>query len=119
MNVNLNLIILHLDLQQTSSGCLVDDGHLISRSLSHSDIEGELRDILLEYLALKSVPPKWIRFHLVDVINTESDINIVYSCLIPMMIQSKKGQWTPLGMINDKQTQRLVFQAGQKTYIGY
>lgn len=116
MNVNLNLIILHLDLQTASNGCLVNDGNFISRSLSNSNIDSELRDILLEYLEVR---PEWVKFHLVDVIYTEKDINIVYACLIPIIIQSKKGQWVPLGTINDTNTKRLVFQASQKVCAGY
>lgn len=112
MNVNLSLIILHLDLQTLSNGCLLDGGQVISRSLSTNDVGGELRSILSDYLEIR---PDWVRFNLVDVIPTMSDLSVVYTCLIPSIIKSKKGQWTQLGEIDDKNIKKLVFQASQKT----
>jgi hypothetical protein len=116
MNLNLNLIILHLDLQTSNGGCLVDDERLISRPLSNTNIDSGLRDILLEYLEIR---PEWVKFHLVDVLYTKSEIVLVYSCLIPIVIQSKKGQWMPLGAINDSKAKELVFKASQKVCAGY
>ncbi len=115
MNVHLKLIILHLDLQTMANGCLVDEGHIISRPLLCSDIGSGLRDILLDYLEIK---PEWVKFNLVDVLYDESNIEIVYTCLIPAIIKNIKGQWIPLGTINDQENKRLVFQASQKVFAG-
>ena len=110
MNVNLKLIILHVDLQTLANGCLLENDVLISRPLLNSDISGGLRDILVECLEIR---PEWVRFNLIDVIQEESNVSIVYSCLIPSILQNLKGKWTQLGEINDKQIKKLVFQASQ------
>lgn len=114
MNVKLNLIILHIDMLTGTNGCLLDDKQFISRPLLNDDIEGELRDILLEYLEMKV---DWVKFCLIDVIAKDGDITIFYGCLIPSILKNKKGAWTNLGDINDRENKRLVFQAGQKTII--
>lgn len=111
MNVDLKLIILHLDLITLAHGVLLEDEIIISRSLVNNNIAKGLRDILLEFLELK---PDWVKFNLIDTLPTNSHIAIIYSCLIPSMIKNKKGRWTTIGEINDKETKRLIFQATQK-----
>lgn len=111
MNVEIKLIILHLDLMEGSSGVLLEDSSIISHTLSDNDIDRALRDILLEYLELH---PEWVKFNLIDTLPTNSHISIVYSCLVPSLIKNKKGQWHTLGEINDKEIKRLVFQASQR-----
>ena len=112
MNVEIKLIILHLDLSDGSSGVLLENNEIISHTLSNNNIDGVLRDVLFEYLELR---PEWVKFNLIDTLPTNSHISIVYSCLIPAVINNKKGQWHSLGDINDKEIKRLVFQASQRT----
>jgi len=114
MNVNIKLIILHLNLQTKTSSCLLDDDQIISRPLLDENIGNGLRDILLEYLTLE---PEWVRFNLVDVIHTTKNISMIYSCMIPTIIKNHKGTWVNLGEIDDTDIKRLVFQASQKIPI--
>lgn len=111
MNVNLSLIVLHLDLTSATSGVLLNEGKIPSRPLTDSNISDGLRDLLLEYLELH---PEWVKFTLIDVVYDSSDINIIYSCLIPSVINNLKGQWISPGEINKTNVKKLVFQASQK-----
>jgi hypothetical protein len=69
-----------------------------------------LRQLLVDYLEIR---PEWVKFNLVDVIQEELGIAIVYCCLIPSILKNLKGQWIPIGEINDKQIKKLVFKASQ------
>ena len=94
----------------------MDGENIISRTLGNSDtnLSVELRNLLTEYLEIR---PEWVKFNLVDVLQEESDVSIVYSCIIPSILKNLKGKWIPLGEINDKQIKKLAFQASQ--YQGY
>jgi hypothetical protein len=117
MNVNLKLIILHLNLDTMINGCLLDDEQIISISLQQNDIKNELKNILVDFIELK---PDWVRYNLVDIIPEDDGIAIVYTCMIPALMKNKKGQWTEIGRINDTDTKKLVFQASQKiSPVGY
>lgn len=111
MNVNLSLIVLHLDLTSATSGVLLNEGKIPSRPLTNSNIGDGLRDLLLEYL---EIHPAWVKFILVDVIYDENNITIIYSCLIPTVISNLKGQWILPGEIDANNLKKLVFQASQK-----
>ena len=114
MNVNLKLIILHIELETMSNGCLLDGEppSIISYTLKNEDenLSNRLRQLLVEYLEIR---PEWVKFNLVDVIQEERDLAIIYSCLIPSILKNLKGKWIPLGEINDKDTKKLVFKATQ------
>ena len=111
MNVNLSLIVLHLDLTSATSGVLLDEGNVPSRPLTDSNIGNGLRDLLLEYLELH---PEWVKFILIDVVYDTQNITIIYGCLIPTVINNLKGQWVSPGEINAVDLKKLVFQASQK-----
>ena len=112
MNVNLKLIILHIELQTMSSGCLLDDENIISRTLNDpgDNLSLVLRSLLTEYLEIR---PEWVKFNLVDVIQEEQELAIVYFCLIPSLLKNLKGQWIPIEKINDKQIKKLAYRASQ------
>lgn len=110
MNVELKLIVLHLNLQTKNSSCLLEEKQLISRPLLNGDIDRGLRDILLDYLEIE---PDWVRFTLIDVLGQDDQISIVYGCMIPYIVKNINGTWNALGDIDDNDTRRLVFQASQ------
>ena len=114
MNVNLKLIILHIDLCVWSSECLLDEEphHIISKNLddTNQNLSTALKQILVDYLEIR---PEWVKFNLVDVIQEELGIAIVYFCLIPSLLKNLKGQWIPIGEITDENVKKLVFKASQ------
>lgn len=113
MNVELKLIVLHVNLQTKLSACLLQNEQLISCPLLNN-IDSGLRDILVEYL---DIEPDWVRFNLVDVIEEENSLAIIYGCVIPYVVKQKKGVWTKLGDIDDNKDRQLVFEASQKITI--
>ena len=111
MNTNISLIILHLNLQNGEHGCLFDEETLPKQILNDNNIAKGLINLLTEHL---DIDHRWVNFALIDVVAEDEDINIIYGCLIPAVVESKIGKWKTASEINDSNTKKLVFKATQK-----
>jgi hypothetical protein len=115
MNVQLKLIVLHIDLLTGTNGCLLDEDRIITYPFFMYDVDKNLRYILRQYIPINL---DWVNFHLLDVTTNNICIFIHYGCLIPCVVEATKGNWINLGDIHDKEVQRLAFQASQRLTIG-
>jgi hypothetical protein len=94
-----------------SSGVLLDNGDIPRTILLNSDITQHLSDLVSQYLDLI---PSWVKFNLVDVLDEDYDIVLVYAAMVPSQILTKQGQWISPGELNDSKIKKLVFKAAQK-----
>jgi len=108
MDVNLGLIILCIDLKQSTPQILLEDGQIPTQKLDGHPLlfcEQICKDFL-------EIDTKWIDFILVDV-KYDDDLTLYYTCMIPKIIKTKKGEWESIGAVHEN-FQKLVFEAGQR-----
>ena len=111
MHVETRLIVLHIDYQDGTHKCLVDDGNLLCKEITNDHPLSPCADLLREYLEIQ---PDWVNFTLVDVDFIDDVLAIYYTCMIPGKLKNVKGQWINIGEIDAEFTQKMVFTAGQK-----
>ena len=109
MNVNLQLVVLHMNYDNGFYRCLLDDNKIISITLTNPDIIMELKKMMIDYL---DINPEWVSFSLVDVEGGDN-ITITYTCMIPSILENFKGEWMDIGEINGI-NRTLVLKASQK-----
>lgn len=116
MLVKTRLIVLHIDFKDNTHKCLMaDDGGLPCKDVLdlHQPIQFGPA-ILAEYLEIE---PEWVTFALVDIeVEEDNTLYVYYTCMIPGILQNRKGQWVEVGNINDDtgNVQKMVYEAGQK-----
>jgi hypothetical protein len=112
MHVESRLIVIHVDLNTTAAHVLMDDGLLPECVVEYSHPLTAVSDFIVDYLELD---PSWINFSLIEVeYEYNNKLVFYYACMIPQTIKEKQGQWITIGAINDRQTQEMVFKAGQE-----
>jgi hypothetical protein len=112
MNVKLNLVILYLDLKTFENGCLLNENsNIVECTLNSNEIYETLKLLLVEYL---DVHPNWVKFELVNVVEKEEDLHVIYVCMVPAIIKNKKGAWTRIGNIKDEYVHKMVYEASQR-----
>jgi hypothetical protein len=112
MHVESRLIVIHVDLNTTAAHVLMDGGLLPEGVVEHSHPLTVVSDFIEDYL---EIDPSWIDFRLIEVgFEGSNKLVFYYACMIPETIKEKQGQWITIGEINDRQTQEMVFKAGQE-----
>lgn len=114
MLVKTRLVILHIDFKDGVHKCLLnDDGNLPCQDVPnlHQPIQCG-SSILSEYLEMET---DWVSFVLLDVeVNEDNILYVSYACMIPNTLKNKKGTWTEIGIVQNGNIQKMVFEAGQK-----
>lgn len=109
MLVKLNLIILQVDNRSTYK-CVHSDG--IPTTILNIPIDTSIRNILSEYL---NTDVKWIEYQLIDARGFDDTLHLYYACLIPSIIQLKKGQWKNVTQFNE-QNQEIILEAIRRQF---
>ena len=57
----------------------------------------------------------WVSFVLLDVeVDADNILYVTYACLVPSILETKQGIWTEIGIVENGNIQKMVFEAGQK-----
>jgi hypothetical protein len=112
MYVRIKIIVVSINLDKKESSCFTFLDDFLTKSITNktADINIALKDCLSSFFEIES---DWVKFKIVDVEKEDNYINIYYTCLIPQSLTIKKGKWTEIGKMNEKDIQ-LVFKALQQ-----
>jgi len=111
MQVNIKVIVLHLDLNTNCHYCLLENNELPTCTLDTPDVPGALQVLLIDYL---EIDPEWVSFYLIEAVGENASLSLVYTCMIPSIIKNKKGTWINIGDIEDEIIKTTLFQAIHK-----
>ena len=112
MNLYINLYIFSLNYQTQEYSLLLTKEGVPSLQLETNSIKNDICTLISNIFGTNS---GWVKFQLFDVMPYEEDLVIVYSCLMPMFLETKVGKWENIGKIKDENTKQFVLQVLQKT----
>lgn len=116
MRVKLKLVILSFDVDNRSYMSVYDKNDFPSKCITKDSIDKNLDQLIKQYL---DTDPTWIDKHLLDAISKTTSsgsniINLYYTCLIPFIINTKKGKWINVEQI-EQENNKFIFKAIHKT----
>ena len=112
MNLYINLYIFSLNYQTQEYYLLLTKDGVPSLQIETNTIKNDLYILINKVFGTNN---DWAKFQLFDVMPYEQDLVIVYSCLMPIFLETQIGKWESVGKIKDENTKQFVLQVLQKT----